>query len=138
VIEFVILAGILLWLRSDFMLGLLAQVDENLGPAWRQAYLLLVLATAAGLVAPLVTLVKPRWTQFRRVTQLVVGTVWLIAMVYLVLMGDWSVQAGASVELGQVAENLGRYVWYGVLFSLVGVAVASTWDAVVVWRGRRR
>jgi hypothetical protein len=137
-IEFVVLAGILVGLRSNFMLELLAQVHQNLGPAWRQAYLLLVLVTAAGLVPPLVNLVRPRWTQFRRVTQLVMGTVWLLGMLYLLLTGDWSVQAGAPVELEQVAANLGRYAWYGVLASLVVVAATLVWDAAVLWRQRRR
>jgi hypothetical protein len=138
VIELVVLAGILLGLRSAFMLGLLAQVDQNLGPAWRQAYLLLVAATAAGLVPPMVNLVRPRWTQFRRVSQLVVGSAWLLGMVYLLFTGDWSVQASAPVELEQVAENLGRYAWYGVLASLGVVAATLVWDVVVLWRQRRQ
>jgi hypothetical protein len=138
VIEFVLIAGILLWLRSDFMLGLLAQIDQNLGPAWRQAYLLLVMVTAAGLVAPLVNLLRPGWTQFRRLAQVIVGGVWVGGLIYLILVGEWGVQAGAPVALAEVARNLGRYIWYGILLAAAGGAVAVAWDVVALWRGRRR
>jgi hypothetical protein len=138
VVEFVVIAGILLWLRSDWVVGMLNQIDQNLGQAWRQAYLLLVLLTATGLVPPLVNLVRPRWEPFQRITRWLVGAVWVVGLVYLIVAGDWGLRPGAPPELGRAAESLGRYVWYGILLTAAGGALALAWDGVVIWRRRRR
>lgn len=126
-LEIGIVAAALLWLRSDFMGALLANLTRLLPPVWPQIYGLAVALTAAGLAPAVLSLLWPRAERLRLVVRVTLGLAWVVGLSSLLAAGDWGISTATAFN---------QYVWYSVLALAVVSAVVVMVDATRLLRRR--
>jgi hypothetical protein len=102
------------YLRSTFPPG---SAFLQAGPGWRALYLPLLLLAPAGMVQPLVNLVRPRWTRFRAAARTVTTGLFLLVLGFSLGAGNWVVLASAADPLAAHQRT---------------VAVVNTWCGISI------
>src|SRR5215469_109661 len=93
--------------RYPFLILGPAATFLKLAPIWYQVYSPILLLTVAEIVRATINLVRPDWTRFRAVYNIVLHAGGLVVVYYLLRAGTWVAAAGSSPEISeQYAHSL--------------------------------
>jgi hypothetical protein len=133
------LAG-LVWLRtlpnSIFLAG---QPDLVFAPIWSMMYRFFVLLAIAGVLRGIALLIRPHWAAFNVWSHLAMNAATLVTFYFLFHAGTWFAVSNASSNRPHweaVVATLNQVFYYGLLVSVIGMAVAVAWDLYQCLRGK--
>src|SRR5215831_14518696 len=109
----------LVWLtgvqRYPFLILGPAAAFLKLAPIWYQVYFPIVLLTVAEIVRATINLVRPDWTVFRTIFNVVVHSGGLLIVYFLIRAGSWVVAVGDHPdEYAHAAEIVNKTVFYAL------------------------
>lgn len=115
----------LMWLgevqRYPFLILGPAAAFLTLAPIWSQVYVPIVLLTFAEIVRAAINLVRPDWTRFRALSNVLVHAAGLVVVSFLLQAGRWVVAGGPAAEhagnYGRTVEIVNQSIYYGLLLA---------------------
>jgi hypothetical protein len=103
----------------------------KLAPIWYQVYFPIVLLTVAEIVRATINLVRPDWTRFRAVYNIVSHSGGLVVVYYLIRSGSWVAAVGPAMEITEQYAHSIAIVNQWTYFALLVAAILSVVMLVV-------
>jgi hypothetical protein len=103
----------------------------KLAPIWYQVYFPIVLLTVAEIVRATINLVRPDWTRFRAVYNIVSHSGGLVVVYYLIRSGSWVAAVGPATEITEQYAHSIAIVNQWTYFALLVAAILSVVMLVV-------
>ena len=101
--------------RYPFLILGPAAMFLKLAPIWYQVFFPIVLLTVAEIVRATINLVRPDWTLFRTIFNVLVHSGGLLIVYFLIKAGSWVMAVGESAgEYGHAAEIVNKTVFYAL------------------------
>ena len=98
------------------------------GPGWRDVYVPATFVIVASLVAPVVTLIRPRWTRFRLAAHVVVDIASIAVGAVSLALGSWVVlsdPATATADMAALVDLINNIVRISIAITIVLTVVTG-------------
>lgn len=97
----------------------------KLAPIWYQVYFPILLLTVGEIVRAMINLVRPDWSRFRAVYNIVLRAGGLLVVYYLLRAGSWVAAVGSATEITEQYAHSLAIVNQWIYFALLVAAILS-------------